>query len=391
MFAGHVIFWGAVALLAYTYAGYPLLLRAWAALGERPPRCALHEPAVSVLIVACNEAERVGARLENCLALDYPRERFEIVLASDGSTDATVERARAFERAGVTVVAFPARRGKTAVLNELIPALGNEIVVLADARQRFEAGALRHLVAAFADPAVGAVSGELMLVNGAGSAVGEGLGFYWKYEKSIRRNESRIDSTVGATGAIYAIRRALFEPIPADTLVDDVLIPLRIVRRGYRVLFEPRARAYDQASTTAGIEFERKVRTLAGNFQLFAREPWLLNPVSNRLWLQTLSHKGCRLLGPMCLAAAAAANLFLLAEPLYRSTFAAQALFYAAAAGGCLLRQRARRHWLLHVPYTFCLLNAAVVAGLWRLVSGRQRVTWKRRGDDAATVGTKTG
>jgi cellulose synthase/poly-beta-1,6-N-acetylglucosamine synthase-like glycosyltransferase len=379
MSSEQVIFWAAIVLLGYTYVGYPVLLWVWAALRAREPRAGDLEPTVSIVVVAYNEAPRIREKVENLLALDYPSDRLEIVLASDGSTDDTAAQARRCRNAGVTVVAFKARRGKSAVLNDLIPEARGEIVVLADARQRFEPGTLRALVAQFADPKVGAVSGDLILTDSAESAVGEGVGFYWKYEKFIRRNESRIDSTVGATGAIYAIRRALFEPIPEDTLLDDVLIPMRIVRRGYRVLFEPSARAYDQASATAGIEFERKVRTLAGNFQLFARERWLLNPFSNRLWLQTISHKGCRLLSPLCLAAALAANLFLLVvQPLYRWVLAVQVVFYAAAAGGYLLRNAVKKHFFLNVPYTFCLLNWAVVTGFFRLVNGRQRVTWER-------------
>jgi len=147
------------------------------------------------------------------------------------------------------------------------------------------------------------------------------------------------------------------------------------------VLFEPRARAWDPAATSAGVEFERKVRTLAGNFQLFARERWLLDPFANRLWLQTISHKGCRLLGPVCLAAALAANLLLLIDPFYRWTIAAQATLYAAAAGACVLRGTGRSRRLLNLSYTFCLLNWAVVVGFWRLVTGRQQVTWARAPD----------
>jgi cellulose synthase/poly-beta-1,6-N-acetylglucosamine synthase-like glycosyltransferase len=379
MSSEQVIFWAAIVLLGYTYVGYPVLLRVGVALRAREPRTGGLESTVSVVIVAYNEAARIREKLKNLLALDYPSDRLEIVLASDGSTDGTAERARRCRNAGVTVVAFEARRGKSAVLNDLIPKARGEIVVLADARQRFEAGALRALVAGFADPDVGAVSGELILTDGPGSAVGEGVGFYWRYEKFIRRNESRIDSTVGVTGAIYAIRRVLFEPLPEDTLLDDVLIPMRIARRGYRVTFEPGARAYDQASATAGMEFERKVRTLAGNFQLFARERWLLNPFANRLWVQTISHKGCRLLSPFCLAAAFGANLFLLDPPFYRWVLGAQAVFYAAAIGGYLLRDTVKNVFFLTVPYAFCLLNCAAVVGFLRFVNGRQQVTWERK------------
>jgi len=371
------VFWASLLLLGYTYAGYPLLLRLWAAVRRREPRTARCEPVVSVLVVAHNEAGHVDGRLGNLLGLDYPRRRLEIILGSDGSTDETAERARKYQREGVTVIAFRRRRGKSAVLNDLILRARGEIVVFADARQRFEPGALRALVAHFADPAVGAVSGELVLMHGAAdAAAGEGVGFYWKYEKFIRRNESRVDSTIGATGAIYAIRRGLFEPFPADTLLDDVLIPMRIARRGYRVTFEPAALAYDR-TVPARAELARKVRTLAGNFQLFARERWLLNPWTNRLWFQTVSHKVCRLLGPLFLVAAFVANLCLLDALFYRCTLGAQVALYAAAFGGYRIRDAAKSAFFLSVPYTFCLLNWAVVAGFLRFVSGSQRVTWE--------------
>lgn len=381
----HLIFWIAIVLLGYTHVGYPVLLWGWAALRARETRIEPIEPTVSILVVAYNESARIRERLDNLLALDYPRNRIEIILASDGSSDNTVLRAQQFRQAGVIVLAFDRRRGKSAVLNDMIPQCSGEIVVLADARQRFERNVLRALTAHFADPEVGAVSGELVLTAGAeGSGVGEGVGFYWKYEKFMRRNESRLDSTVGATGAIYAIRRSAFQSIPEDTLLDDVLIPMRIVRQGYRVLFESRARAYDQAAATSDVEFTRKVRTLAGNFQLFVREPWLLNPFSNRLWLQTISHKGCRLLSPLCLATVFGANLFLLDQPFYRWMFAAQLALYAAAIGGYLIRHSKKKVLLLNVPYAFCLLNWAAVVGFLGFVSGRQRVTWE------SAVGRKT-
>ena len=376
------LFWLCVLVLGYTHLGYPALLWLRAQRRPRAHHAAPSEPTVSVLVAAHNEAGHIQDRLENLLALDYPRERLEVVVASDGSTDETVARAQRYRNAGVTVVAFPQRRGKAAVLNDLVPRAHGEIVVLADARQRFEPGALRALVAPFADPAVGAVGGELMLQTArpGGPGVGEGVGVYWTYEKFIRRNESRVDSTVGVTGAIYAIRRALFERIPADTLLDDVLIPMQVARRGYRVLFEPAARAFDQASATAEAEFARKVRTLAGNFQLFARHRWLLDPRENRLWWQTVSHKGCRLLGPPFLAGVLAANLALLGQPFYQLTLAGQAVLYAAALAGHLLRHTGRNARLLNVAHAFCLLNWAVVVGFWRFVSGRQQVTWTKAG-----------
>ena len=301
------------------------------------------------------------------------------MLASDGSTDGTLEQARAYEQAGVSVVAFPERRGKSAVLNSLVPKAWGEIVVLADARQRFEEDALRALVGPFADPQAGAVSGELILTDeGERTEAGEGIGFYWRYEKFIRRNESRVDSTVGATGAIYALRRNLFEPIPEDTILDDVLIPMRIARRGYRVLFEPGARAYDRLATTAQEEFTRKARTIGGNFQLFAREHWFLNPFRNRLWFQAISHKGLRLLSPLFLAAVFGTSLFLIDSPLYGWVLVGQIVFYASALGGCALRNAKTKLPFLTLPYTFCVLNWVTVVAFLRFATGRQRVTWER-------------
>lgn len=379
MASERVVFWISVVLVGYTYLGYPLLLWMWSALRPRAPRRGRFEPSVSLLVIAHNEAARIRERLENLLALDYPRDRMDILLASDGSTDDTAACARAYERAGVKVIAFPLRRGKSAVLNDLIPKARGEIVVLADARQRFEPGVLRALAAHFADPGVGAVSGELVLTGSTeGPAMGEGVGFYWRYEKFIRRKESLVDSTVGATGAIYAIRRDLFRPIPDETILDDVLIPMGIVRRGYRVTFEPGARAYDPVATKASVEFTRKVRTSAGNFQLLVRERWLLNPFANRLWIQTVSHKCCRLLSPLGLGVAFGTNLFLLQQPVYRWILMAQIAFYAASLGGFVLRHSPRRVFFLSVPYAFCLLNWAAVVACFRFLGGKQSVTWEK-------------
>jgi len=412
------VFWASFGMLAYIYFGYPIVARVRAALHPRVRVRAPIEPAVTVVVVAYNEADRIGARIENLLALDYPRDRLDIVIASDGSTDGTFVEARRHERRGVVVQPFFRRRGKPAVLNELVPSARGEIVVLADARQAFDPGAVRALVANFADPAVGAVSGELVITtNETTGAAGKGTAFYWRYEKFIRSTESRGGSTVGATGAIYAIRRALFEPIPEDTILDDVLIPMRVVRKGYGVVFEPRARAYDGAADDARQEFVRKARTIGGTFQLFARERWLLNPFENRLWFETISHKALRLTIPILLLALFGANLALAQdpqEPLFRWLMAGQLLFYAAAMSaaaaqswGPVLRQAqdrpelgrraafpARRSRgaakaaagptrprlpLVSIPYAITLLSAATVVGWFRYVTNRQQVTWERR------------
>jgi cellulose synthase/poly-beta-1,6-N-acetylglucosamine synthase-like glycosyltransferase len=348
-------------------------------------------PRASIVVVAHNEGARVESRISNLLSLDYPAEQLEILLASDGSTDDTAARARCYASDRLRVIEFESRRGKAAVLNDVIPQARAEIVVLADARQRFAPGVVRALVRQFSDPEVGAVSGELILesdprVNG----VGEGLGFYWRYEKFIRASESRIDSTIGTTGAIYAIRKSLFEPIAEDTLLDDVLIPMQIARRGYRVLFEREALAYDRAAPSASVELTRKVRTIAGNIQLFANHRWLLSPFQNRLWFQTWSHKLLRLLSPFALLGAFGANLLLLGEAPYRWSLELQAAFYAAALAGFGRRNSARTSTLLSVPYTFCFLNWATALAFVRFTSGQQSVTWERGPDRAVPPASST-
>jgi cellulose synthase/poly-beta-1,6-N-acetylglucosamine synthase-like glycosyltransferase len=373
------VFWGSAILLGYVYFGYPLgaALRAQFTARPRPRRSS--EPLVSIVVIAHNEEDRIAARIENLLALDYPARRREIVIASDGSIDDTVMRARGYEGQGVSVRSFHARRGKSAVLNVVVPGLRGDIVLFADARQQFDRQSLRALVENFADPAVGAASGELVLTTGAGTAAaGRGSAFYWRYEKFIRSAEGRADSTVGATGAIYAIRRALFEPIPDDTILDDVLIPLRIVRKGFRVVFEPRARAYDSASPTAHHEFVRKARTIAGTFQLFSREWWLFDPRRNRLWLQTMSHKALRLTLPVLHAALLVASVALASTWFYQAALAGQMMFFGAAVVGYAQRSAPRRSFVFTVPCAICLLSWATVVGFVRFLTNRQQVTWER-------------
>ena len=376
--ADGALFWVSLALLFYVYVGYPIVAGLRARMRCRAPRQEAIEPTVSIVVVAYNEGEHIERRLENLLALDYPADRLEILVGSDGSTDDTVERARRYADLGVKVQALPHRRGKPAVLNAVVPLTQGELVVFADARQQFDRVMLRALVANFADPQVGAVSGELMLTPADGSAsAGQGSAFYWRYEKFIRLAESRVDSTIGATGAIYSIRRALFRTIPEDTLLDDVLIPLGIVQRGYRVIFEPRAKAYDSTSPSARHEFARKARTIAGTFQLFSRERWLFVPWRNRLWFETLSHKGLRLLLPLLHVGVLAGNIAIASTWPYQWLLAGQAAFYGAAVAGCFQRH-SRRLFVLSVPYTICLLSWATVVGFVRFVTGRQPVTWER-------------
>ena len=373
-----LLFWGSLVLLGYTIVGYPILIALWARLRPRPLRIApRREPSVSILVTAQDEASQIAARLENLLRMDYPQDRVEILLASDGSQDQTAEIARGFQARGVRVFEFSSRRGKPAILNSVGPKARGEILVFADARQRFEQGALKALVEPFQDPQVGTVTGELIIVDDPDApTAGRGLGIYWRYEKSIRKHESRIDSSIGATGAIYAIRRGLLAPIPEDTVLDDVVVPMGVVRHGSRAVFEEHARAYDRPAATPEIEFERKARTLAGCYQLFFREAWLLNPWENRLFFETVSHKGLRLLLPLLLLGALVGNALLVEIPFYGALLACQTLFYGAALLGHIRRGAHLR--LLGLPYLLVLLSVATAVGFLRAISGSQKVTWVR-------------
>jgi len=352
------LFWLSVGFIVYAYVGYPALLalsirvrgavRSQASRRRHPgsgPHVSL--PRVSVIIAARNEARRLPSRIDNILASDYPIDRIEIIVASDGSTDDTAA-ALAPYRERVRLMLLPAR-GKAAALNAAVLHARNPILVFADARQRFAPDAIRRMVAAFSDPQIGAVSGELVIdcERGGGAAerstIGDGVGAYWKYEKWLRRSEALIDSSIGVTGAAYAMRRWLWQPLPTDAILDDVLGPMRIVQRGYRVLFEPSARAFDRAASDAAAELRRKVRTLAGNFQLLRYEPRFLVPGWNPVWLQFMSHKLARLFVPYALITLFLTSAWLVTTSVfYALAFAGQAMFYGLAVYGALLDRRAR-------------------------------------------------
>ncbi|HJQ23226.1 MAG TPA: glycosyltransferase family 2 protein [Blastocatellia bacterium] len=373
-----LLFWFSITAILYTYLGYPLLVWLAARCRRRTVRKAAATPKVSVVIACHNEAPHIEARLRNLLDGDYPSEQLEIILISDGSTDLTADIARRFVADRVRVFAYERQMGKALALNVGVELASGELIVFADARQRFEARAIRELVANFADAEIGAVSGELLL-DGAGG-VGESVGLYWKYEKWIRKSESRLGSVVGATGAIYAIRKSLWRPLPPMTILDDVYTPMRIAMAGHRVVFEEAARAYDQASGSARREFARKVRTLTGNYQLCQLMPRLLVPTSTLL-LQFYSHKLMRLAAPIFFLLLFAVNVAIITAPgaalFYSVTLAAQLTFYACVAAGAALLKRQRKVRLLNFAYVFSVMNAAALVGLVYFIVGKRDV-WVR-------------
>ncbi len=377
------IFWLSLAALLYTYAGYPVGVWLLARFRGRKPVRQPITPKVSVVIACFNEAQNIEARINNLLQSDYPQEHLEILIVSDGSTDQTVKIANCYADAGVCVFHYPKRRGKPQALNIGVENARGEIIVFTDARQAFEPKAIKELVANFADATVGAVSGSYVMSKAGGSTVVEGVGFYWQYESWIRKNEGLFNSIVGATGAIYAIRKTLWKSLPTETILDDVYTPMHIALSGKRVVFEQKAIAHDRMAKSAGREFARKARTLTGNYQLCQLMPRLLFPNQMLLW-QFWSHKLLRLAAPIFLLALLGANFSLVAtaENLYEPTFymagfGLQIIFYLSVLCGWLLAKTDKRIKLFNVAYVFSVMNAAALVGLFYFVFGKRNI-WVR-------------
>lgn len=371
------LFWTSAFLVVYPYLIYPSLLALLRRLVPRPPRKAQIEPTVSLLVTAFNEEDVIAAKIENSLVLDYPAGRLEIVIASDGSSDGTnAIAARYADSHRVRLVAFPVNRGKLAAMNDVIPELTGEIVVFSDASSMLTPESIRVLVANFADPAVGAVSGAYLVRNPACAALGPQEDFYWRFETSLKAAEADLSSTLGAHGALYAIRHHLY-PFPEPGVInDDFVIPLRIVARGYRAVYEPGAVAVEEAHEMEG--FRRRVRITSGNIQQLRELPRLLVPPRPLPLFFFASHKAMRLLVPPAMMTCLVANLFLLGSPVYAVLFVAQLAFYALALSGAAFALRPR---LLRLPYYFSMVNAALIVALFEHAVHRRPVTWQDKAD----------
>ena len=373
-----VVAWVAFAVLAYTYVGYPILVALLARLFPlRTKSDDAWTPHVTACIPVFNAAKYLPAKLDSLIALDWPRDKLEILVYSDGATDGTDAIAQDYERRFPGVVRFlrgEQRAGKPTAVNLMRREARGEVLLMTDVRQPLVPAALRAMTRLLADERVACVSGNLTLPSTAGAGV------YWKYENWIRRSEARFRSMLGVTGPIYVIRKSDLAELPLDVILDDMWIPMRLRLSRRFLLWSEEAVAWDEAFDDER-EFGRKVRTLAGNYQLYARMPLLLVPIVNPSWLEVMSHKVLRLVGPWALAACLVASA-VAAEPmravayepsvvwLMRALAIGQLLVYALAALG----GRAGRQGTVY--RTFVVLNAAAVVGLWRWARGKQKVTW---------------
>jgi len=370
------VFWFSAAVIAYCYIGYPLYLWLRSHFLPRPVRRGAAEPTVSALMVVRNEESLIASKLKNVLALEYPRSKLEVVVVSDGSNDDTPAILEQFSQdPRVRAIIKPAPCGKASGLNDAVESACGDVLLFTDARQQIEPGALNYLIENFADPAVGAASGELMLGDPTNGETGKGMGMYWQIEKKIRELESASGSVPGATGAIYCARRALLEPLPEGTILDDVLLPMQVVRKGFRVVFDSRARAWDSPDLGGSREFGRKVRTLSGNYQLVQLAPWLLT-ADNKIRFEFISHKLSRLIAPFALLGLLISSVFL-AGPLYRAALIAQLAFYVLSIVALSGLRIGPLSWLADMARTFVVLNSAALVAFVNFVTGRKAV-WAR-------------
>jgi len=369
---------GTSIVIAYTFAGYPAIMALAARLRPRPVRAdAGHEPHMTVIIAAHNEQDVIAAKLTDTLALDYPPERLSVVVVSDGSDDETPQRAR--DVAGITVLHEPERRGKLAAMNRAFDASGGEIVVFSDANNRYSATALRELVAPFADPEVGVVTGRKAIDDGDGRALDRAEGLYWRYESQLKIWESASGSVTAAAGEILAFRRSAYQRPRPGMLTEDFAQVMLAAADGWRVVYAPAAVSLERASLTIEDEAVRRARLATGRWQAMVHLlPRLLLRRPRLAW-QIASHKAARPLIPGALAALAGATARLVPHRRWARAFgAAQALFYLTALAGWRNERRERRSRWTYLPFYFCRMNVAALVGLRTFLRADRSGLWQR-------------
>jgi cellulose synthase/poly-beta-1,6-N-acetylglucosamine synthase-like glycosyltransferase len=384
-----LIFWLCIGAVVYNYVGYPLLLFVLSVLVQaksdflylirrRTRRCSLTTectPQVAVLIPAYNEETVIQAKVQNCLQINYPVDRLQFLFGLDAPTDSTAERLSQMPSDRLHVFHFAERRGKVAVLSDLARKTSAEILILTDANTMLEQTAVCNLVRHFADPRVGAVSGEEIRVAAPGTETGaEGL--YWRYESALKILESRLNCSLGGNGAALAVRRSLFNP-QQRSIVEDFQVPLEIRFQGYRVVYDPEAIAIEEIAPTLSAQFGRRVRIGAGNYQTLFAHPEYLNPCRGLLAFAYFSHRVLRWLTPILLPVAFLCSMSLATRPAFGVMFLAQSLFCVMAATGyCLKKQGKPLRWC-SAPFHFCSMNLALFLGLLRFLGGQQAIAWK--------------
>ena len=391
MNAATLLFWSACAMVVYAYAIFPLLLAVLSRyFGEHtePEEGAsgpLPLPRVAMVVAAYNEERVIDAKLRNTWQIDYPASRFEVLIGSDGSSDATGDLLRGCGDSRLRAFIFPVRRGKISVLNDLLAQVDADIVVMSDANTLYEPIAIRKMVRHFQDPRIGCVSGELVLEQ-EGGVSGEGI--YWKYEGWIKRNESRLGFLIGCNGGIFALRRELYQNLPASTIVEDFVLSMSVLLQGYRVRFEPQARAVEPACASSGAEMTRKIRIGAGGWQALELTRSLLHFRHGVLAFAFWGHKVVRWLVPFCLALALVSNACLLGSVLYDSLMLMQVAGLLIAVWAYFSPPQGPALKVFRPISYFYLMNYSLFCGFLRYVFKTQRVTWERASQANITLVT---
>ena len=373
--AFYALYWTCLFFIGYVFAGYPLVILTLSRLLPRRICKLSFTPRVTVVMAVHEGASLIEAKLANLAELDYPSEQLDIVVACDGCSDNTAELCRQFSDLRVQVVEFAERRGKGTCLNDAVSRASGDFLLMTDVRQSLDPQALRELVANLSDPRVGVVSGQLRLRD-MNTGFAQGMDAYWRYETLLRSAESLSGSTIGVSGALYTMRRELFQPLPPGTVLDDVLVPMNVVAAGYRVVFEPLALAWDRPSQQPADERRRKIRTLAGNYQLVQLAPWLLSPGRNPVWWRFVSHKLLRLLAPWLLLMLAISSAAL----AMRHRMCAVTLLLLVGAVVLVAANRRLpmlgRFWPVRLLVAFCYLNLFAAQALIAFVRNRRLHLW---------------
>tara|TARA_R110000744_G_scaffold328678_2_gene434245 strand:- start:333 stop:1505 length:1173 start_codon:yes stop_codon:yes gene_type:complete len=384
------LFWVSVAIIIYSYFIYPLALFTFSGINQafsdtkylwrkhqRRTFDAKDYPAVTIIIAAYNEESCIKARVENLLTLDYPKEKLTILIGSDGSSDLTAEILSAFNNDNLQVHIFTTNRGKMSVLNDLVEKASDELIIFSDANTHFKPDTIQQLARHFNNDKIGAVCGELHLVDGDTGDNKDNV--YWRYEQILKFHESRLNALQGANGAIYAIRKSLFIPLPANTIVDDFQIAMNVAKQGFRLVYDPEAIAIEEIAPNLKEEEGRRVRIGLGNYQAFFKMPWALNPLLGWRFIAYVSHKVCRWFVPHLMLIALITNVMLLDSAFYQVLLAAQLVFYFMAFYGIKRQAKGKKtSTLIALLAFFVAMNLALMRGFIKYFSSNVQGTWQR-------------
>ncbi len=379
-----ITFWISAIVLFYVYIGYPIIILFLSKLIPKPfAKFSDDElsdpsllPSISLLIPAYNEERVIEKKIRNVLSMDYPNDKIDIVVASDGSTDRTVEIAKLYSNK-IKIYAYEEREGKTGLLNKTVPKLTGDIIVFSDTSAMLETNALKKLIAPFKDPSIGSVSGLYLLEDITSTSRAQGEGFYWHYETLLKTHESKFYSILGAHGALYALRKALFRKLPPNAINDDYILPMYGVEQKKRGVYQPEAIAIEELSASVGGEMKRRIRISVGNFQQLFLLRRLLNPFRGRIAFEFISHKLLRSFSFLFMISLLMSNIFITSIG-FRIFLLFQFIFYLLSWLGYILSQRRKTSVVLTAPFYITMINYAALIGFFKYLFKTQKITWEK-------------